>query len=192
MPEATFGHRLNLPSAGSSFVKLNSKGDKIKFAIANTPHYETHHWLSRTEKVVCEKYNTEDKEAKCKFCDDWKKLLDAGKKDAARQIAPVTTFYYPIVDLAKNVPSIFQFTAKSIHYTISGYAEEDVDVFDCIWVVERTEEKGNYYKILNLGALKLNKEQQEAMAKAKEIKLKAIGESSSVVMGDDVPPPTEE
>lgn len=188
MPEAQFGQRINLPSSGSSFIKLKSKGDKIRFCIANTPHYETYHWLSDQEKVLCGRYNSEDKEAYCKLCDEWKSLLDAGKKDQAKKVAPITTFYYPVVDLVKNEPAVFQFTAKSIHYTISGYADEGVDVFDCLWSIERTEEQGNYYKILNLGPKKLNKEQEEALVKAKEIKVKAVKESSSVVMEDDSPP----
>ena len=51
MPEAQFGQRLNLPVGGGSFLKLKSKGDKIKFVIANTPHYETLHWVDRKSVV---------------------------------------------------------------------------------------------------------------------------------------------
>lgn len=195
MPEATFGQRLNLPSSGGSFLKLKSKGDKVRFAIANTPHYETHHWVGDKEKVLCGKYNGEDKDAFCKYCDEHKSLIDAGKKDQAKKVAPVTTFYYPIVNLSIEndpQPAVFQFTAKSIHYTISGYADEGVDVFGCTWVVERTEEQGNYYKILNLGPLKTNDKVKDALSRAKEIKLQAVRESSSVVMDEDAPFPPEE
>jgi hypothetical protein len=184
MPEAQFGKKLNLPSAGSKFIKLTAKGDKIKFRIASTAHYQTKHWLDK-ETVLCTRYNAEDKKAECINCDKHQKLVDAGNVDEAKKIAPVTTFYYPILNLADDTAAVFQFTAKSIHYTIAGYADEGVDVFACDWSVERTEEKGNYYKVLRLDSKPLNKEQKAAIEAAKNIKFMGK-ESSSVVIEDEV------
>jgi hypothetical protein len=183
MPEAAFDQNLNLPSSNTTFVKLKSKGDKIKFRIAANPHYETVHFIDK-HPVLCTKYNTEDKKAKCVHCDKYALLVEAGKEKEteARDIKPVTNFYYPILNLADDTAGIFQFTAKSIHYTIAGYAKEGLDVFGSDWVVERTEEKGSYYKVLRLDGSKLSAEQKEMLLKANGFKMKALNTSSSVVI----------
>jgi hypothetical protein len=184
MPQAQFGKSLNLPANESKFVQLKHKGEKILFRIAGTPHYQTKHWLNDNTTVLCTKYNSDDNKAECKYCDQYVKLYDAGKKEEARKIAPVTQFYYPIVNMQTNEPQIFQFTAKSIHYTINKYAEQGVDVMACTWSIERTEEKKNYYPVLRLDEKPLTKEQKEAYEKAKLFKLEAKA-SSSVVMSEE-------
>lgn len=190
MQEANFNKNLNLPKLGGNFLKLKAKGDKIKFRIASTPHYETKHWLAARETVMCAKFNSDDKKAVCVYCEKYQKLQDVGEKEEAKQMAPVTTFYYPILNLENNTPAIFQFTAKGIHYTIKGYADENVNVFGCDWSVERTEEPGNYYKILRLGNDELTPVQKEAYEAAKLIKLKAK-ESASVVLDEEISLPEE-
>lgn len=187
MPVAEFGKKLNLPSNQSTFVKLKSKGEKIKFRIANTPHYETLHFINDGREVVlCGKFNSEDKDGLCTYCDQYVKAVDSDDKKLARALAPVTTFYYPVLNLETGKACIFQFTAKGIHYTIGGYSDEGVDVFGCDWTVERTEEKGNYYKVLRLGDKPLPKELKEEYERASKLKLKAR-ESSSVVLDEEVP-----
>jgi hypothetical protein len=172
MPEADFGKNLNLPSGDGRYAKLSKKGDKIKFRIAGTPHYETKHFLPDKTIALCEKYNADDPALTCKYCDDYQKAVDIGDENMARQMKPVTTFYYPIVDLNLNKARIFQFTAKGIHYGIKGYADEGVDVFGCDWVVERTEDKkAGYYKVLRLDSKALTKEQDEQLKIAKTFKL---------------------
>jgi hypothetical protein len=190
MPVAGFDKPLNLPSNDGKFVKLKKLGDTIKFRLANTPHYVTKHFLADKTIVMCGKYNTEDKDAKCTYCEQYTKANDAGEKELAKQLKPVTTFYYPIVDMNDSKPKIFQFTAKSIHYTIVGYANDGVDVFASTWKVERTEEQGNYYKVLRLDEKPFTKEQAEAFNVAKTFKLESK-ESSSVVL-EEAPLPNEE
>ncbi len=183
MPEAAFDKELNLPSDSGRYVKLSKKGDKIKFRIAATAHYETKHFLGGKEVTFCGKYNSDDHNASCKYCEDYQLAVDNGDTETAKQLKPSTTFYYPIVDLtnAKEPKArIFQFTAKGIHYTIGGYAKEGVDVFGCDWVVERTEEQGNYYKVLRLDSKLLSKEQNEALEQAKLLKLNRGLASSSI------------
>jgi len=184
MPDADFGKKLNLPSADGRYAKLAKKGDKIKFRIANTPHYETKHFLPEKEVVFCEKYNADDPTLTCKYCDDYQTAFDIGDEVMAKQLRPSTTFYYPILDLNLNKARIFQFTAKSIHYSIKGYADEGVDVFACDWSVERTEESGaNYYKILRLDTSALDKVQMEQLLIAKEFKLES--KTSKSIQVDD-------
>jgi len=196
MPEAAFNKKLNLPGNTNTFVKLKSKGDKIKFRIANTPHYETIHWVGDIEFELCGRFNSDDKEAKCTYCDDYDRAVEAGDKKTADAIKAQTTFYYPILLLEGNAseqvgkPAIFQFNAKSIHYNIKGYADEDVDVFACDWLVERTEEQGNYYHVKRLSDKPLSKELQEQFELAKQLKLKAK-ESKSVVVDNDFDLPEE-
>lgn len=185
MPEAGFNRDLNLPTGNSNYIRLKAKGDKVKFLIASKPHYETKHWIGDRETVLCEKYNSDDKKAKCQNCQEWQKQLEAAGEDKkkveqANKLKPSVTFYYPILDLKQNISAIFQ-TAPSVHWTIVGYAEEKVDVFACAWTVERTEEPGNYYVTRRLDAVKLNEEQEEELAKAKLIKLNKGKESKSVV-----------
>lgn len=180
MPVADFGKDLNLPSTPSVFIKLTSKGDKIKFRIADVPVYDTKHFVGDKQIEICGKYNSDDPKAKCQWCDKWQERVKAGDKDGARAIAPVTTFYYRVLDLKENRAGVFQFNAKSIHYTIKNYADEGADVFQTDWVVERTEEPGSYYKILSLPGKPLNEEQMEQMDIAKNLKLTVGRESSSV------------
>ncbi len=185
MPEASFEKNLNLPSSGGRYVKLSKKGDKIRFRIAGTPHYETKHFLGDKEIEFCGKYNSDDTKATCKYCEDYATALEMGDEKTAKQIKPFTTFYYPILDLGDNKAKIFQFNAKGIHYTIKNYADEGVDVFACDWSVERTEEQGpNYYKVLRLDGKKLTKEQDEELVKAKGFKLSQKPSSSVSTEGE--------
>ena len=187
MPVADFNKKLNLPTKGGQYIRLKEKGDKVKFIIAKTPHYETIHFINR-EPVICGKYNSEDGDGDCQYCDMYKKAIEDGNETKERDLRPVTNFYYPILDLSDDRPAIFQFSAKSIHYTVKNYADEGVDVFNNIWSVERTNEQGaNYYKVLSLGTPKLTKEQGEQLTIARAQKVKAR-ESSSI----NIEKPTEE
>jgi len=183
MPKAEFGSDLNLPRGGGQYVKLVSKGDKIKFRIAGTPTYHVDHWIGEKgarEKVACTKYNTDDKDAQCGYCDDYKKAVDAGDKDVAKDIKPTTTFLYPILNRETGEAAIFQFTAASIHYKISNYAKAGVDVLACDWLVERTEEPGSgYYDVMRLDAGTLSAEEKEELERAGGFNLGGR-ESSSV------------
>jgi len=191
MPEANFNKSLNLPSKGGVYVRLKDKGDKVKFLIAGTPHYETIHWVGDKQFELCGKYNSDEPtKATCQYCEDYARAIEEKDKETEKAIRPVTNFYYPILDLVTNKPSIFQFSAKSIHYTIKNYADEGLDVFDTVWVVERTNEQGpNYYKVLNMGKPKLTPENKEQLVLAKELKIKTGKSSDSVT--DEVPMPDE-
>ncbi len=192
MPEAGFGTKLNLPGNEGKFVKLAAKGDKIRFRIASTPHYQTKHFLPDNSVVLCGKYNSDDKEAPCEYCDKYLLAVDQKNKKDERQYRPVTNFYYPIVNMDLDKAQVFQFSAKSIHYIIAGYADKGVDVFGCTWYVERTEEKGNYYQVLRLDDKPLTKEQKEALETAKAFKLESKLSSSVVLESEEESVPSEE
>lgn len=181
MPEASFDKHLNLPPTPGKFVKLSKLGDKIRFIIAATPHYSTKHFVTDKDVVLCNKYNSEDKSLTCKWCEQYLEELETKGEKADDQLKPVTNFYYPILNLDTNKAQIFQFTAKSIHYTIKNYASEGVDVLTDVFKVERTEEKGNYYPVLHLPAVDLTPEQKEQLEIARKFKLSG-NESGSVVV----------
>lgn len=190
MPEANFDRNIDLPSGGGKYFRLKSKGDKIKFLIANTPHYETKHWISDRETVMCGRYNGQGKKAVCDWCNKHKDLLalagdDKKKIEQANKFRATTTFFYPVLNLLNDEPVIFQ-TTPSVHWTIVGYKEDGVDVFGCAWAVERTEEPGKYYEIRRLDPVKLTPEQLEAVAIAKAFTLSKGQASSSVVDESEV------
>ena len=185
MPQANFDRNINLPTGGGKYFRLKAKGDKIKFLIAQAPHYETKHWISDNESVMCDKYNGQDKGVKCENCEKYADLIalageDKDKVKIANQLKPQVTFFYPVLNLNTNEPVIFQ-TAQSVHWTIVGYAEDGVDVFNCAWAVERTEEPGKYYEVRRLDAVKLTAEQKDALEKAKLIVLNKGQVSKTVV-----------
>lgn len=190
MPEAGFNRDINLPMSIGKYFRLKSKGDKIKFLIANTPHYETKHWISDKDTVLCDKYNGAPKDAKCVWCDKYKELYmsagdDKKKIEEANKLRPTTTFFYPVLNLDTNEAVIFQ-TAQSVHWEIVGYFEEGVDVFGCAWSVERTETPGNYYSTKRLDPVKLSLDQKEVFEEAKHINLKNKGQASSSVTPEEV------
>lgn len=185
MPEAGFTRDINLPSSGGKYLRLKAKGDKIRFLIASTPHYETKHWISDSENVLCTKYNGQDKKAKCEWCDKFKDLLVKAGDDKklvqeANKLKAKTDFFYPILNLITEESNIFQ-TTQSVHWEIVGYKEDGVDVFKCAWVVERTEEPGKYYSVRRLDEVKLTPEQKEVLESAKAIVLNKGISSSSIV-----------
>ena len=185
MPEAGFDRNINLPSSGGKYFRLKAKGDKIRFLIAGTPHYETKHWISESENVLCGRYNGTDKKSPCEWCDKFKDLLakagdDKEKVQIANKLKPKTDFFYPVLNLTTDEPVIYQ-TTQSVHWTIVGYKEEGVDVFKCAWSVERTEEPGKYYEVRRLDAIKLTVEQKETLEEAKGFILNKGISSSSIV-----------
>ena len=189
MPEAGFKRDTDLPVTGGKYLRLKAKGDKIKFLIANTPHYETKHWTSERENVLCDRYNGQGKKAVCVACVKYRDLLalagdDKEKIEIANKLKPQVTFYYPVLDLKTDEPVIFQ-TSPSVHWTIVGYKEDGVDVFACAWAVERTEEPGKYYEVRRLDAVKLSTDQEESLARAKQIVLSKGQASSSVTEETD-------
>lgn len=196
MPEANFDRNINLPTSGGKYIRLKAKGDKIRFLIANTPHYETKHWISDRDTILCNKYNGQPKGSVCKYCDEYKEALakageDKKKIEAANKLRAGVTFYYPVLNLDTDEANIFQ-TAPSVHWTIVGYKEEGVDVFKCAWSVNRTEVAGNYYEVRRLDPVKLTPEQQEAYEQAKSVTLSKGKTSSSVVADEDAPLPEEQ
>lgn len=182
--KAEFGTKLNLPKSESRYIKLRAKGDTIKFRLAGTPTYQTDHWVER-EKFPCEKYNSEDNSADCKYCEQYALAVADGNKKAADSIKPVTTFKYPILDRESGRAAVFEFTAKSIHYGIDGYAKMGVDVFACDWGVTRNEEQGNYYSVMRLDKGVLSAEDKAQLKIASEFKLE--GKQSESVNPEEVP-----
>ena len=177
MPKAEFGRELDLPASEGRYIRLKSQGDKIKFRIAGTPVYQVDHWVEG-EKIPCKKYGGGGGE--CSFCEDYRRAVELGDEEMQRKFRPVTTFLYPILNRVTGKAQIFQFTAKSIHYAISGYAKEGVDVFGCDWVVERTEEPGSgYYSVMRLGSEELTEEEQAQLERARGFLLE--GKSSKSV-----------
>ena len=194
MPVIKFGQELNLPKGESKYLKLRNKGDFLVFRIAGTPVYETDHWINR-EKVSCDKYNSLENDAPCHYCDDYAEAVAADDKQVMRELRPVTTFMYPVLDRTTGKAGIYQFTAKSLHYGIDGYAKMGVDVFACDWRVDRhkqtVDEAGpEFYSLMRLSEGVLSKEEKAELKRAKEFELE--GKQSESVKPEDVPIPEEE
>ena len=189
MPVIKFGQDLNLPKGESKYIKLRNKGEFILFRIAGTPTYETDHWVNK-EKFSCDKYNSADNDTPCHYCDDYATALAKGDKKVARDIKPVTTFRYPILDRTTGKAGIYEFTAKSIHYGVDGYKRMGIDVFGCDWRVDRlkqtVDEPGSeFWSLKRLGEGVLSKEEKAELKKASEFELE--GKESESVNPEEVP-----
>ena len=189
MPKIDFGKEINLPKGESKYIKLRNKGDFILFRIAGTPVYETDHWVDRN-KFPCDKYNSLDNDAPCHYCDDYLDAVANGDKKTVRELRPVTTFKYPVLDRTSGKAGIYEFTAKSIHYGIDGYAKMGIDVFGCDWRVDRlkqtVDEAGpEFWSLKRLGDGVLSKEEKAELKRASEFELE--GKESESVNPKDVP-----
>lgn len=195
MQSADFDRKINLPTSGGKYFRLKAKGDKIKFLIANTPSYETVHWISEKESVLCDKYNGQDKSAQCEWCEKYKSAVSMAGEDKrslldANKLKAKTNFFYQVLNLQTDESVIFQ-TTPSVHWTIVGYKEEGVDVFACAWSVERTEEAGKYYEVRRLDTVKLTKAQKEVLDDIKNSAFDKGKQSKTIVVGDeDIDPDT--
>lgn len=197
MPEIEFTDDLDLPGQKgmADFVKLEAKGEKIRFRIANKPHVRGQHWPPGDPPVDCLRVN-EDSE--CEYCIK----LEAGelpknvteedvKKDSRKNwYSPSVQFLYPILNRDDGKAAIFQ-TTTSVHIVIREAAKAGIDVYKSDWQVVRNEgSPANYYSTIRLDPIKLEKSDKEELEAAKNINLELIlnGSKASTMEG----PGTEE
>jgi len=185
MPEASFDKDIRVPGGQrSQFVQLKKKGEKIRFRIAATPHYNAKHWLSRTEWVFCPRTMDEsDAVVPCEYCNKLEEafqIQDQKERDEeVRKWKPKLNFYYPILNLDTKEAQIFN-TTLSVHLAIRDNEKAGVDVFKSDWQVTRNEgSPANYYGTVRLAETsKLTKKEEEALKVAKELDLEKIIGSS--------------
>jgi hypothetical protein len=187
MPYIDFGEEL--PTQGSKFLKLKSKGDKVQIRLLDRPFYYGQHFLKdeagNWNVVPCSRIN---EGSECEYCgqyfsiiakakktDDPKQIEEAKKKARAFQVS--TQFYYPVLNRDTGRFQIFQ-TTKSVRDKIETEAKMGVEVLKTDFIILRAETSPqNYYGVTKVDSSQikpLSKEEKEEIEKAKTIDLEDL------------------
>lgn len=195
MPEADFTDQIDeLNTFKSQFLRLQDKGDKIKFRIAGKMFYVGRHWIGEKEVVSCPRVASGDKNVACEYCE---KFEDGFENPYARNKSykAVLQFYYPIVSREFNGQKtgegqIFQ-TSQLVHTRIKEAADAGINVYKQDWQI--TCNKGvpaNYYSVVRLDPTPLTEvEQKEAetiLEVFEKIKPSLEGKESSIAVSKEV------
>lgn len=158
MPMADFGTKVNF-GGNSQFVKLKSKGDKIRLRLLGAPFIEGKHFFETEDGwdvLPCPKVN---EGGKCEHCDQYwrivgpalktkdKTLIEQAKKEA-RKYQNRVIVHYPIIDRDSHEFKIFQ-TGLGVRNKIEAEFEAGVKVLNVDFVVLRTEQPGPGYYALS-------------------------------------------
>lgn len=160
MPTFNMGETLNIDK-GNLFVKLKSKGDKIKFRLVKGGYYDGKHFIKNGDDwtvsscprimnqqscVYCQKYSQIKAEAL--RVEDKKERDDIMKE--AQKFQVKMTFYYPIIDRETGLGKILK-TTLSIRQELEAEFKDGIDVYEYDYVLTRTEESpSKYYKLTRL------------------------------------------
>ena len=182
MPEDDFSTDISFPGQPrSEFVRLTSKGEKIKFRIAKPPFYLGKHWIAPKEQVPCLKVN---KNLECEWCMKFEQNIE-NPHTKNKSYKPNVEFYYSIINRSTKKAEIFQ-TGISVHTVIKETAKAGVNIYNSDWQVTRNEgdNPANYYGTIRLDAVSLTAEEKEELKSAKELDFTKIfkdeGQSSSI------------
>ncbi len=176
MPSINYTDDIDMPgsSATSPFIQLKSKGEKIKFRIANTPYVRGQHWVDGKTPVACPRINRKED---CEYCQkyengDFPPGVDEEK--GRNWYQPSIQVMYPVLNRATGKSQIFQ-TSPSVHRTIKEAAEAGVDVSKSDLVVTRNEgAPATYYSTVRLDQSPLSPEESIAYEQAKNINFELI------------------
>ena len=182
----------------SEFVRLTSKGEKIKFRIAKPPFYLGKHWIGPKEQVPCLKVN---KNLECEWCMKFEQKIE-NPHTKSGSYKPNVEFYYSVVNRGSKKAEIFQ-TGISVHTVIKETAKAEVNIYNSDWQVVRNEgdNPATYYGTVRLDATPLTTEEKEELKVAKELDFTKIfkdeGQSSSIeepalIENEDQPAEPEE
>jgi hypothetical protein len=187
MPYIDFGSEL--PSTGSKFLKLKSKGDKVQIRLLDRPFYYGQHFLKdeagKWNVVPCPRINDQDE---CEYCEKFFSIIAKAKKDGdpkeieeakkeARAFQPSTQFYYPVLNRDTGKFQIFQ-TTKSVRDKIETEAKMGVKVLETDFIVLRAETSPqNYYGVTKVDSSEvkaLSTEEKDEIKKSKQTDLESI------------------
>jgi len=185
MPQINFSDDIDVPGGGgmANFVKLESKGDKIKFRLANKPHVRAQHWPKDSRPLDCERVNNNKD---CEYCAKLEEgefppgvTKEQVEKDARLNwYKPTIQFLYPILNRDTGVAQIFQ-TSTSVHVVIKDAEKAGIDVYKSDWQVTRNEGvPAKYYSVIRLDPVKLDAKDKAILEEANKIDLDAILGSS--------------
>jgi hypothetical protein len=162
MPQVGFGEKL--PTGGSQFIKLTSKGDHVRIRLLDAPFIEGKHFFQTgvddTGKPVwdiqgCPRVN---EGGKCEHCDKFFALKRRVKKESDKTVIaqlnkeaekwkPSTMVHYPVIDRLNACFAIFQ-TTVGVREQIEAEYSLGVKVLEVDFNVLRTETPGSgYYKV---------------------------------------------
>jgi len=162
MPQVQFGEKL--PSGGSQFIKLSSKGDKVRIRLLDAPFVEGKHFFQKgvddTGKPIwdiqgCSRINDG---GKCEHCEKFFTIKRKIKKESdktiiaqlnkeADQWKPSTFVHYPVLDRLNAQFAVFQ-TTVGVRQQIEDEYVLGTKVLEVDFNVLRTENPGSgYYKV---------------------------------------------
>src|SRR3990167_3561908 len=182
MPEVDFSKDISFPGQPrSEFVRLTSKGEKIKFRIAKPPFYLGKHWIAPKEQVPCLNVN---KGLECEWCNKFEQKIE-NPHTKSGSYKPNVEFYYSVVNRESKKAEIFQ-TGISVNTVIKETAKAGVNIYGSDWQVTRNEgdNPATYYATVRLDATPLIAEEKEELKVAKDLDFTKIfkdeGQSSSI------------
>lgn len=148
MQSISFGE--NIPSRGTTYLRVKQKGDQIRFRIVKDPSYEGKHF-TQTETgwnvTLCPRINNQED---CDLCElffqkkaEAKKLKEVDSVKAkelereARKYACSTIYYFPVLNRDTGLFGILQTTA-GVRAKLNTQYEAGVAVFERDWILRNT------------------------------------------------------
>ena len=178
MPNFNMGETLDI-DRGGLFVKLKSKGDKVKFRLIKGGYYDGKHFIKNGDDWIISYCPRIMNKLSCDYCEkcfniiaEAKLLQDKNEKEKmmkeARKFQSKITFYYPIIDRDSGKGKVLK-TTMSVRLDLEAEFNEGIDVYEYDYVLTRTEESpAKYYKLTRLDSkdcIDLSPEEVEEMGK---------------------------
>ena len=161
MPQVGFGEKL--PTGGSQFIKLKSKGDVVRVRLLDAPFIEGKHFFADgVDDNGRQKWKIEE----CPrvnaahiffFFFKFFALKRQAKKETDKTVIsqinkeadywkPSTMVHYPVIDRLNACFAVFQ-TTVGVREQIEAEYSLGVKVLDVDFNIMRTENPGSYYKV---------------------------------------------
>jgi len=200
MPTFSMGETLNIDKGGL-FVKLKSKGDKVKFRLIKGGYYDGKHFVKNGDGWLVTLCPRIMNELPCEYCQKYQQikaqadlLQSKDEKESvmkeARNYQVKMTFYYPIIDRESGKGKILK-TTMSVRLELEAEFKDGIDVYEYDYVLTRTEESpAKYYKLTRMDSkqcVDLTKEEIDEMGKLTAMNLEELcgGKPSSETFGKD-------
>jgi len=160
MPNFSMGETLNIDKGGL-FVKLKSKGDKIKFRLIKGGYYDGKHFIKNGDKWIISNCPRIMNGSECEYCNKYlaiKTQADLLKNDEekksvmkeAENFKVKMTFYYPVIDREDGKGKILK-TTIGVRQELEQEYKDGIDVYEYDYVLTRTEESpAKYYKLTRI------------------------------------------
>jgi hypothetical protein len=156
MPQVGFGEKLQ--KGGNQFLKLESKGDKVRIRLLDAPFIEGKHFFQTDDGWDIQACPRINEGGKCEHCDKFFSFLRKAKKETDKTLIaqirkeadywkPSTFVYYPVIDRMTAAFAVFQ-TTVGVREQIEAEYAVGVKVLEVDFMVLRTEVPGaSYYKV---------------------------------------------